>query len=875
MKNILYLSICFILFSQCQLNSPKQKKVLRPSGETLAVTYKVVSHNPSGKMAYQAFFTIENNSEYALDSTEWALYFNQSNRRIKAESVTDIATIEQISGDWYRLSPTEKFALAAGEKVKIEFEASPFMIKESDAPIGLYFVFKNEEGKDIPEEVSNYTLLPFDSPAQTQRSVKDKVKVPTAASVYEQNAQLQAIEPAQLSKIVPTPATFALHGGQFIWTEQLTVQYQKGLKKEAKFLATALKQRFEAGVQMKTTEQELEASGHNIILSLSMGPSPDGQAMDSYHLDAPTTGNLSISAYANAGIFYGIQSLLALLPLDSYARPTDTIALEAVSVVDVPRFAYRGMHLDVSRNFHKKEAVLKLLDLMAFYKLNKLHFHLTDDEGWRLEIPKLPELTLVGAFRGHTLDETDFLHPSYGSGPFADSKGSYGNGFYTQEDFIEILRYATERHIEVIPEFDTPGHARAAIVAMKARYRRLLKTGREEEAKTYLLHDVEDESEYRSVQDYNDNVICVCQEATYHFLETVVDAVQQMYQEAKAPLKAIHIGGDEVPKGVWEKSPACQQLIDNTASVKSTEDLSFYFYRRWNEILKQRNIKVAGWEEIALKKNKRNGNSEWVANPEFTNEQFIPYVWQNLWGNQDLGYKLANAGYPVVLCNVTNLYFDLAYNKDPLEPGLYWGGFVDTRKAYEFAPHDVFKSTNIDPYGQAFSLANYRKNQVQLKSDSRNNIYGIQGQLWSETVKGQAAMEYYIFPKLLGLAERAWAQQPEWATIENDAERANSLQEDWNVFAHTLGNRELYRLSQIFGGVQFRIPPPGAIIEDGQLNANIAFPGLSIRYTTDGSEPTVESQEYTDVVPVMGQVKLRAFDSAGRGSRVLMVGLMK
>lgn len=867
MKKIFYYFAFLLLCCQYQSCTESQQNFPRPTGETLEVTYKVVRHNASGDLAYQAYFTIENHSQYDLDSTGWALYFNQSNRKIKTESVSDMATIEQISGDWYRLAPTQKFSLASNEKAKIEFEANLFMIKESDAPTGLYFVFTDKEGKAVPEMVSNYTLLPFTIPAQTLRSSKDRVKIPTAESIYRENAKLHAVNIDSLPKIIPSPTTFSLKEGQLIWTEKLTIQYQKALKKEADFLKTKLQQRFKAGTKMQSLEKPLEDSAHVITLSLLTGPMATERAIESYQLDILASGQVAILASSSKGIFYGIQSLLALLPLDSYIEKTDSISLNELSMIDSPRFAYRGMHLDVARNFHSKESVFKLLDLMAFYKLNKFHFHLTDDEGWRLEIPSLPELTLVGAFRGHTLDENNFLHPAYGSGPFEESKDSHGNGFYTQEDFIEILRYATDRHIEVIPEFDTPGHARAAIVAMKARYKRLIKTGREAEAKAYLLHDMEDKSVYRSVQDYDDNVICVCQESTYHFLETIIDAVQKMYQEAKAPLGSIHIGGDEVPKGVWEKSPACQSLISKNPQLKNTEDLTFYFYRRWNELLKKRQIKLAGWEEIALKKEK----NQWVAHPEFIREQFIPYVWQNLWGNQDLGYKLANAGYPVVLSNVTNLYFDLAYNKDPKEPGLYWGGFVNTRKAYEFAPHDVFKSTNVDPYGQPFSLADYRRNQVQLSPDKRSNIYGIQGQLWSETVKGQTMLDYYLFPKLLGLAERAWAKQADWAKIENNKERADSLQVDWSLFAHTLGHRELTRLSYIFGGVKFRIPLPGAVIEKGLLKANIAFPGLTIRYTTDGSEPTSESLEYMETVSVEGMVKLRAFDAIGRGSRVLVV----
>ena len=141
-------------------------------------------------------------------------------------------------------------------------------------------------------------------------------------------------------------------------------------------------------------------------------------------------------------------------------------------------FRYRGVHLDVARNFQSKATVKKLLDLMAFYKLNRLHWHLTDDEGWRIEIRALPELTDVGARRGHTLDEANHLVPSHGSGPFADDATSPGNGFYSQDDFVEILQYAHARHITVIPELDFPGHARAAIKAMEARHRRLMERRR-------------------------------------------------------------------------------------------------------------------------------------------------------------------------------------------------------------------------------------------------------------------------------------------------------------------------------------------------------------------------------------------------------------
>jgi hexosaminidase len=196
--------------------------------------------------------------------------------------------------------------------------------------------------------------------------------------------------------------------------------------------------------------------------------SPDSEA---YEVSIDLAG-IDIVGVDAAGVFYGIQSLRMLLPLDAYREARTSINVPAVTMSDAPRFPYRGLHLDVSRNFQPKEAVLRLFDLMALYKLNTFHFHLTDDEGWRLAIDGLPELTEIGGRRGHTTDEREHLIPSYGSGPDPDPAVSYGSGWYSRADFIEMLQYAHERHIEVIPEVDVPGHARAAIVAMKERHRR-------------------------------------------------------------------------------------------------------------------------------------------------------------------------------------------------------------------------------------------------------------------------------------------------------------------------------------------------------------------------------------------------------------------
>jgi len=864
MKNHLPLLVpvlAVLFFMRCQ-NEQTTHAFDQQNDAGIAVRFEVLSNAIASQPRYRSAFTLTNHRSDTLHDSGWAMYFNQTNRHIVEGSIRGKVQLSQLSGDFYEMKPAAGFKLSPEESTTITFEGSDWMIKEVDAPAGLYFNFSSKGEEDHLKRVADYTIVPFSKPEQYNRFTIDKVPVPTPESCFKQNEKLKKLGMNELPPLLPSPVKVTRQKGNVELNPSFEIHYQKGLEAEARFLQSDLKEVM--GVELKLSEGA-QNSSNSITLKLG-NTFVNGTSEEAYQLSLSAKGGIEIKGTDTAGIFYGIQSLRALLPVRVYHKNQAAIALNALQIQDAPRFHYRGFHLDVARNFHKKEAVLKLMDLMAFYKLNKFHFHMSDDEGWRLEIEDLPELTAFGSRRGHTLTETSFLHPSYGSGPFPDAADNHGSGYYSKNDFIEILKYATARHIEVITEIESPGHARAAIKSMLARYRRLMKEGNEEAAKMYLLNDLNDQSDYRSVQDYDDNVLCPCQESTYRFLETVVDNIRKMYAEAGASLTTIHMGGDEVPGGVWEKSPACEKLIRENPTVKSAADIPYYFLRRFNDLLLQRKLKTGGWEEVAMKKDSK-APKGWIPNPEFTSKKLQAYVWQNLWGNQDLANKLANAGYNVVLCNVTNFYFDLAYNKDPKEPGFYWGGFVNTRKAFEFIPFDALKSTKEDPLGVKFSNEDY-KDMVRLKPTARQNILGLQGELWSETVKGQDMMEYYLLPKLLGLAERAWGQQPSWAKIENEPERTAAIDTDWNAFANALGQRELPRLDDLFGGFNYRIPPPGAIVEKGQLRANIAFPGLRIRFTTDGSEPTATSPEYTGPVEIKGVAKLAAFDSRGTRSRI-------
>jgi hexosaminidase len=347
-----------------------------------------------------------------------------------------------------------------------------------------------------------------------------------------------------------------------------------------------------------------------------------------------------------------------------------------------------------------------------------------------------------------------------------------------------------------------------------------------------------------------------------------------MHNEAGMPLKTIHVGGDEVPQGVWEKSPIAQNLLKLLPAdrYKQTSDLWVYYWEKVNMILKERNLYVSGWEEIGMRESKVDGNRVMMVNPEFANNNFHTYVWNTVigWGAEDLPYRLANGGYKVILCPVSNLYFDLAYQKDFNEVGYFWGGFVDIDKPYYFIPYDYLKNTTVDRFGVPVD-PKVLQGKDKLTDYGKSNILGIQGELWSENIRTAADLEYLAFPKLLGLSERAWASDPEWATTK-DAELSKTLyNKAWNEFVNVVGKRELTKLNHYQGGAGFRIPTVGAKLIDGAVHANIQLPGMTIRFTTDGSEPTASSVVYSQPIATKGLIRFRAFDSKGRGGRTIEI----
>ncbi len=522
--------------------------------------------------------------------------------------------------------------------------------------------------------------------------------------------------------------------------------------------------------------------------------------------------------------------------------------------------------LDVARNFQPKAQVFRVLDLMSRYKLNVLHFHLTEDESWRVEMPSLPELTAVGARRGHTLDSSRLLPPAFGSG--GDVANPYGSGFYSRADYGDILRYAAARHIQVIPEIEMPGHARAAIKSMEARARALREKGDAAGAGQYLLSDPDDKSVYTSAQGYHDNVMNPALPSTYAFVERVVADLAALHQEAGVPLRNLHLGGDEVPGGVWERSPAVAAYMKEHG-LASVDELWYVFYGRVEQIVKAHGLVPSGWEELGLRTTRLDGRKKLIPNPDFASRGWTAYVWNNSVGGgaEDLAYRMANAGYKVVLCPVSNNYLDMAWNKNPEERGLDWGGYVGLEKPFAFIPFDYYRNTHYDYRGNPVDPAVF-VGKDRLTDYGRSNIVGLQGALWSETLGADGRLDYMLVPKLYGLAERAWAPEPEWAR-ERDRAKSDALFRDaYSAFANVVGKRELPRLDRESPVWSYRIPKPGLKVEGGQVRASLEIPGFVLRYTTDGTEPTAKSPSCGERSPPRRSCGSRpSTRTAGRGGR--------
>jgi len=846
----------------------------------LDIKYRVVTNVPTdkcdAKIADGACFEVELTftAKKAIEAKGWSIYFSQISpaQSPVQSSLSEEFKVSHLNGDLHQISLTQNFSgFKTGEAKTLLFRANFWMLSETDALPNYIVTASNLQAKTIVstqvviDNDSGLEILPFvvpftDEITQFKRSSTDKTKWLTSQSLYQRNINGVAsskVSPLTVAQaIIPTPKTVFFDETNAIVkvTNGLKVDFSNVAKNEVNVALERL-----ATLGLKQTEKGLP-----IKLHINRD---NTKAIGSYKLVIANKG-ISIIGVDGNGVFNGLQSLASLYTVGQQTLPV-------VNIDDEPHYVFRGMLVDVARNFHSKAFILSLLDQMAAYKLNKLHLHLGDDEGWRLEIPSLPELTEISSKRCFDALEQNCLIPQLGAGVAPNSSV---NGFYSVSDYTEILQAATARHIQVIPSLDMPGHSRAAMKAMTARYNKYQTLEDEAKAKQFLLDDFDDQTHYSSVQYYNDNTINVCLESSYAFVVEVMTQVKQIHQDAGQPLTRYHIGADETA-GAWLESPACKAFVANNAlnnkegGVTKMSELGAYFIERVAGILSDLDIETAGWSDGMEHTRKKNMPAIVQAN-----------AWDVLsWGGHDKVHALTNRDWQIVISTPDVLYFDFPYEADPKEHGYYWASrHTNTEKVFQFMPDNL-------PVHAEFWLD--RQDLPYIADDTKTPLakgqayLGIQGQLWSENTRTDEMVEHKIFPRLLALAERAW-HLPQWAVpynyqggkysqatknFTNDMKK--SRDQSWQVFANTLGQKEFAKLE--LAGIDYRLPTVGAVIEQGMLNANIAFPGLTIEYQRQTDNAKEQAwQVYNQPVKVNSAVKVRSRSVNGvRAGRITNVFL--
>jgi len=765
------------------------------------------------------------NGELADD--DWQLWFHSLRRILRVDS--DRFEVFHVNGDLHYLAPVEGSTGVEGGVATLRFVNEFSTLAESDI-FPRYWIVRDGQAPELlpnTDEASDETRYAMPITGDNRLAFNgDRRPLATPAVRFAANADVTARAAALdartvQSRVIPTPRSMTSGSGDL------------NIAGGFSFAGTALDADAVAALAAR------QATFMTVGTAVPLAATIDASLEPGTHTLDVTTGSIVIAGHDAEALFHGAQSLLGLV------RP-GVATIPTVSIVDGPRFEWRGMHVDVARSFHTVESIERLLDQMAAYKLNVLHLHLSDDEGWRLAIAALPELTSVGGRRAFALDadgavtEADTLMPLLGSGPFE----THGSGHYSRGDFVRLLRHATARHIRIVPEFDMPAHARAAVVAMRARAANL---GTPTDT-SVRIDDPDDGSRYVTVQHYDDGILNPCVPGTYTFVETVVGEVKSMYDEAGAPLDIWHMGGDEagnIYRGPgypnpdtsrwdlpWERSPACEAYIDATDGVGSRGDLERHFVERVSAIVANAGIPALyAWHEVL----------ETIPADTLATES----AGTTYWGSASSGRSTIEAlngyagrGYDVVLALPDFLYFSFPEEIDPEERGNYWGTrSLDVEKVFGLAPENLPQNaeTSRDRNGFAWSGEG---------AGPAPRVIGMQGHVWSEFVRTSAQLDTALYPRLLALAERAWHRAgweldydagttfTESSTIVDTDARAA----DYALFAAALGQKELAKLDA--AGAGYRIPVPGASTANGSLDMNAAYPGLPLEYSSDGASFT-------------------------------------
>ncbi|PCH76378.1 MAG: beta-N-acetylglucosaminidase [Flavobacteriaceae bacterium] len=490
--------------------------------------------------------------------------------------------------------------------------------------------------------------------------------------------------------VIPKPVSMEMSTGRFILSENTKIFGEASLKNEGEFLADVL-----SGASQKDIQFH-EGNFGNIELKIDASIS----SKEGYELTVESK-NIVVAGKTAKGVFYGVQTLRQLI-----GKTNTDVTIPAVKIKDAPRYVYRGMHLDVARHYFPVPFIKKFIDLIALHKMNTFHWHLTEDQGWRIEIKSLPKLTSVGASRYGTI---------VGHHPGTSNDQKIHSGFYTQEEVKDIVAYATSKHVTVIPEIELPGHSGAAIAA----YPNLSCFPNEP---TLIYNDmgsdkgkeVQANGTPKIVQEtwgVMDDVFCAGKEETFQFLEKVLTEVIPLF-----PSEYIHIGGDECPKGNWKRCAKCQKRMQEEG-LADEHELQSYFIQRMEKFLNSKGKKIIGWDEIL-------------------EGGLAPNATVMSWRGEKGGIVAAKQHHDVIMTPGHSVYFDHYQFKDKKNEPLAIGGLTTVADVY-----------------------NYNPTPAELSAEDQQYILGAQGNVWTEYMPTTDVVEYMILPRMSALSEVVWSPE--------------------------------------------------------------------------------------------------------------------
>ncbi|HBM16019.1 MAG TPA: hypothetical protein DD381_06735 [Lentisphaeria bacterium] len=666
MKRFITTVITLFIALVCTISQAEEK----PSYEVL---FKFLGNDPSGNF-FNAEITLTNSS--AKEINDWKLCLDFVRPFEIDKKSAEKVELTKVIGEYCEIKGL--CPIASKESLTFSIVGKWFIKKYTDTPSIYFLVIDGKNIKSVAgsTDLGGYQPPKYESNLQPiDNSFQNPIRlIPAPSDVQKTNGTLDF---AKVKQIVDSTKT-----------EDVKKTVKDFLKNYKKLINKSFAIR-----NKKDNKNEFISITNNKELS-----------KDSYILKITKNG-AEIQSNSKGGYLYGLISLFKLASAYDNNIP-------CMNITDAPRFAYRGSLLDVARNFKSVSEVKDYLRMMALYKLNVFHWHLTDDEGWRIQINKYPNLTNIGAWRGY-----NELIP-----PFNGSSYKKTGGFYTQKDIENIIRFANDLNITIIPEIDIPGHARALIVSFNN-----YKNGENP------LVEKDDKSDYTTPQNFHDDALNPGLKSTYEILDGIFSEVLPLFavqKELKMPYSNyVHIGSDEVPSGAWLGSPSCKEIMKEK-KLEKTQELQHYFVTKVKDIVAKYGYNVAGWEEV-------------VGGGEFPSKDILVMSWQG----EEAGFKAAEKGFPVIMAPAQYLYFDLSYSNDVKEPGYYWAGYVNPKTIYSYEPIPTSSSDNI-----------------------KKNIVGVEGCLWGDSlVKPRVVnadilpanfiaspVQYMAFPKMTAFSEVAW-----------------------------------------------------------------------------------------------------------------------